>query len=132
MNKFFMSCLSCIKRTSLIGAALLLPQMVFAQSVSAPIRSADFVVAVVNSEPITNQEVQRLSQRLLRDARAQGVSTDNAEVKRLALDQLILEKIQVQQAAALGIVIDDAAIQQAEASVASNNCLLYTSDAADE
>jgi peptidyl-prolyl cis-trans isomerase SurA len=81
------------------------------------------VVAVVNSEPITNQEVQRLSQRMLREARAQGLSTDNTEAKRLALDQLILEKIQVQQATSLGIAVDDAAIQQAEAGVASNNQL---------
>jgi peptidyl-prolyl cis-trans isomerase SurA len=103
--------------------AFLLPHVAYAQPGSAPIRSADFVVAVVNSEPITNQEVQRLSQRMLREARAQGLSTDNTEAKRLALDQLILEKIQVQQATSLGIAVDDAAIQQAEAGVASNNQL---------
>jgi peptidyl-prolyl cis-trans isomerase SurA len=123
MNNFFMSCISWMKWASLFGAALLLPQMVSAQSSVTSIRSADFVVAVVNSEPITNQEVQRLSLRLLRDSRVQGLSTDSSETKRLALDQLIIEKIQVQQAVALGIAVDEAAIQQAEASVASNNQL---------
>ncbi len=118
-----MTCSSWMWWASWCVVAFLLPHVAYAQPGSAPIRSADFVVAVVNSEPITNQEVQRLSQRMLREARAQGLSTDNTEAKRLALDQLILEKIQVQQATSLGIAVDDAAIQQAEAGVASNNQL---------
>lgn len=118
-----MTCSSWMRWASWCVVAFLLPHVAYAQPGSAPIRSADFVVAVVNSEPITNQEVQRLSQRMLREARAQGLSTDNTEAKRLALDQLILEKIQVQQATSLGIAVDDAAIQQAEAGVASNNQL---------
>jgi peptidyl-prolyl cis-trans isomerase SurA len=60
---------------------------------------------------------------LLRDARAQGLSTGSDEAKRLALEQLINDKVQVQQGVSLGIVIDEAAINQAEASVASNNQL---------
>lgn len=108
---------------SIPAAVLLLPVSVSAQPSPLPVRSADFVVAVVNSEPITNQEVQALSVRLLRDARAQGVSTEHFEAKRLALEQLINEKVQIQQGVSLGIVIDDAALNQAEASVASNNQL---------
>ena len=94
-----------------------------AQPNALPMRSADFVVAVVNSEPITNQEVQALSLRLQRDARAQGQLANSSDTKQLALEQLINEKVQIQQAASLGVVVDDAAINQAEASVASNNQL---------
>jgi peptidyl-prolyl cis-trans isomerase SurA len=94
-----------------------------AQPSVLPVRSVDYVVAVVNSEPITNQEVQALSLRLQREARAQGSATHNAESKRLALDQLINEKAQIQQALSLGIVVDDAAINQAESGVANNNQL---------
>ena len=94
-----------------------------AQPSVLPIRSADFVVAVVNSEPITNQEVQALSLRLQRDARAQGQVPNISESKKLALEQLINDKVQIQQAASLGVVVDEAAINQAEASVASNNQL---------
>lgn len=108
---------------SLCGAAVWWPIWASAQSTPIPVRSADYVVAVVNSEPITNQEVQALSTRLLRDARAQGLSTGSDEAKRLALEQLINDKVQVQQGVSLGIVIDEAAINQAEASVASNNQL---------
>lgn len=108
---------------SLCGAALGWPISASAQSTPIPVRSADYVVAVVNSEPITNQEVQALSTRLLRDARAQGLSTGSDEAKRLALEQLINDKVQLQQGVSLGIVIDEAAINQAEANVASNNQL---------
>ena len=94
-----------------------------AQPSALPVRSVDYVVAVVNSEPITNQEVQALSLRLQREARAQGSATNIAEFKRLALDQLINEKAQIQQALSLGIVVDDAAINQAESGVANNNQL---------
>jgi len=94
-----------------------------AQPSTAPVRSADFVVAVVNSEPITNQEVQSLSLRLQRDARTQGLASNSSDSKKLALEQLINEKVQIQQAASLGITVDDAAINQAEAGVASNNQL---------
>lgn len=119
-----MSCCNSWRRwVSICGAVLLLPVSVSAQSTTLPVRSADFVVAVVNSEPITNQEVQALSVRLLRDARAQGLGTDSAEAKRLALEQLINEKVQIQQGISLGIAIDDAAINQAEAGVASSNQL---------
>jgi peptidyl-prolyl cis-trans isomerase SurA len=87
------------------------------------IRSADFIVAVVNSEPVTNQEVQTLGQRLQREAQAQGRPLDASEAKRLALEQLINEKAQIQQARDAGIVIDEEALNQAEAGVASNNQL---------
>lgn len=112
---------SWIRCAALIGAVLLMSPAAWTQSSTSPVRSADFVVAVVNSEPITNQEVQALSLRLLREARAQGLVADTAESKRLALDQLINEKAQIQQAIALGISVDDAAVNQAESNVANNN-----------
>lgn len=124
MNDFFKSSrFSWIRRLCLLGLVWGIPPALWAQASTLPVRSADFVVAVVNSEPITNQEVQALSLRLQREARAQGAALDGAEAKRMALEQLINELAQIQQAASLGIVIDDAAVNQAEAGVASNNQL---------
>lgn len=94
-----------------------------AQPSTVPVRSVDYVVAVVNSEPITNQEVQALSLRLQREARSQGIVSNNVDAKKLALEQLINEKAQIQQALSSGIVVDDAAINQAETGVANNNQL---------
>lgn len=89
----------------------------------AVIRSADFIVAVVNSEPITNQEVQSLVLRLQREAQARARPLDASEAQQLALEQLINDKAQIQQARDAGIVIDEEALDQAEASVAINNQL---------
>jgi len=115
--------------TSVCLAAAWLPLSASAQNptsaVSRPatIRSADFIVAVVNSEPITNKEVQSLALRLEREAQAQGRRVNAPEAKQLALEQLINDKAQLQQARDAGIVIDEDALDQAEAGVASNNQL---------
>ena len=82
-------------------------------------RQADFIVAVVNSEPITNQEVQALRKRLA--SSAAGRNTPAAELTRQALEQLINEKAQLQQARDNGIKIEEEAIDQAEMNVATNN-----------
>jgi len=93
-----------------------------AQAPTSIPRQADFIVAVVNSEPITNQEVQALRQRMTREAAGRGTSaTDTAQLARQALEQLINEKAQLQQARESGIKIDEDAIDQAEMNVATNN-----------
>ena len=128
MNKHFFT----VRASFAFGASVCLavacwPWLAHAQTPApsptpvAAIASADFIVAVVNSEPITNQEVQSLSLRLLRESTAQGRSVSAPESKQLALEQLINEKAQIQQATETGLVIDEAALDQAEASVAGNN-----------
>ena len=84
-------------------------------------RAADFIVAVVNSEPITNNEVQSFKLRLEKQA-APGSATPNAKVlAQQALEQLILEKAQLQQARENGIRIDEAEVDLAEANIARQN-----------
>ena len=102
-----------------LGLASLLCSTGAAAQSSIP-RSADFIVAVVNSEPITNQEVQALKLRLSRDGRTAPGATP-AELNRKALEQLINEKAQLQQARDAGIRIEDEAIDSAEMNVASNS-----------
>jgi peptidyl-prolyl cis-trans isomerase SurA len=88
------------------------------------VRQADFIVAVVNSEPITNREVQVLRQRLASEAAARGGNPPAAsELTRSAVEQLINEKAQLQHAREAGIKIDAEAIDQAEMNVASSNQL---------
>ena len=55
----------------LVGLALSSALAVRAQTATA-IRSADFIVAVVNSEPITNAEVQSMRLRLVRELGGRG------------------------------------------------------------
>jgi peptidyl-prolyl cis-trans isomerase SurA len=122
MNDHFSSVrsvgLSCI----LVLTSLLSSANLAAQNVSNIPRQADFIVAVVNSEPITNQEVQALRQRMAREASSRGASNvDTAQLNRQALEQLINEKAQLQQARENGIKIEEEAIDQAEMNVAANN-----------
>lgn len=92
-----------------------------AQTPTSIPRQADFIVAVVNAEPITNQQVQALRQRMVRESTSRGARTpDTAQLTRQALDQLINEKAQLQQARESGIKIDEDAIDQAEMNIAAN------------
>lgn len=94
-------------------------------AVRAPgVRSADFIVAVVNAEPITNVQVSTEVERIRRQLTAQRQSVPDAnELARRVLDQLISERVQLQLAREQGIKIDEPSIDQAEQSVASQNQL---------
>ncbi len=85
-------------------------------------RSADFIVAVVNSEPITNHEVQREVQRVAQQlAQQRRPAPDPRLLAQQVLQSLIDQKSQLQTARETGIQVDDAAIDQAEQSVARQN-----------
>ena len=103
-----------------IAASFLGANLVHAQS-NVKARSVDYIVAVVNSEPITNNEVQNLKLRLEKQLQP-GSATPNAQMlTQQALDQLINEKAQMQQARDNGIRIDDAEVDQTELNISRQN-----------
>lgn len=82
----------------------------------------DYIVAVVNSDPITNQEVQLEVKRVALQLAQQGKPTPApAELRRLVLERMINDRAQLQLARDTGIRIDAAAIDRAEQAVASQN-----------
>jgi peptidyl-prolyl cis-trans isomerase SurA len=84
--------------------------------------SADFVVAVVNSEPITNSEVHAAVQRVTEQLKAQRQPLPPAdEMRQAVLERLISDRAQLQLAAEYGIRIDDAAVDLAEQNLARQN-----------
>lgn len=86
------------------------------------VRPADYIVAIVNSEPLTNNEVRTRLTRVQHSLAAQGAAAPSREVlAREVLERLILEKILLQQARELGVRVDDYALDQAEQSVARQN-----------
>lgn len=112
----------CLVLTTLVG--LMLPMACAHAQTGLAIRSADFIVAVVNSEPVTNSEVQAMRNRMLRELASRRAPLPPAEqLTQQALDALINEKAQLQQAKDQGIKIEDDQIDQAEANVAANNQL---------
>ena len=85
-------------------------------------RSADFIVAVVNSEPITNNEVRTRMQRFEQQLSQQGQQLPpRAEFARQVLERLISEKAQLQVARENGVKIDETQVDQAEQTVARQN-----------
>jgi len=106
----------------LIALGLGLSTQAHAQS-AAKARAADFIVAVVNSEPITNNEVQGLRARLEKQLPPGSPMQDPKVLAQQALDQLIIEKAQLQIARENGIRIEDVEIDQAESNIARQNQL---------
>lgn len=85
-------------------------------------RQADFIVALVNSEPVTNNEVQGELQRLKQQlAQQRRTAPDDKELAHYALERLINDKTQLQMARESGIRIEEAAIDQAEQNIARQN-----------
>ena len=85
---------------------------------------ADFVVALVNSEPITNSELQSELQRVLQQLSQQRRPVpDKNELARQVLEQLIGDRIQLQLANQSGIRIDEAAVDLTEQNIARQNQL---------
>ena len=95
-----------------------------ASALSAPAQqsTADFIVALVNSEPITNNEVRQRLLRVEQQIAQEGTPMPARDVlAREVLEQIINERAQMQQATELGITVDEAAVTQAEQSIAAQN-----------
>lgn len=85
-------------------------------------QSADFIVAVVNSEPITNAQVQAAMRRVVLQLKQQQQTVPSAaELQEKVLERLINDRAQLQLARDMGIRMDDSAVDQAEASLAQQN-----------
>lgn len=107
----------------------------FAQALRVPVAPApessplnaqlpsDYIVALVNSEPITNQQVRLEMQRVLAQvAQAQPQRTvDTREVAAQVLERLINERAQLQLAREMGLKVEESAVDDAEQNIARQN-----------
>ena len=97
------------------------PQLGSLAPPAAP-RAADYIVAVVNSEPITNNEVRARAVRFEQQLTADGHAVPpRPELLKAVLERVISEKAQLQLAREVGIRVDEAMINQAEANFAAQN-----------
>ena len=93
-----------------------------ARAAEASPRSADYIVAVVNSEPITNNEVRARMARFERQLAQSGQPIPAPpEFARQVLERLISEKAQLQLARESGVKVEESTIDQAEQNVARQN-----------
>jgi peptidyl-prolyl cis-trans isomerase SurA len=88
---------------------------------SAAASGRDFIVAVVDTVPITNHEVNARVAQMRQQLTQQGRNVpETATLLRDALERLIGEKAQLQHAKETGVVVDDAALEQATARMAED------------
>lgn len=87
-------------------------------------RTVDYIVALVNSEPVTNNEVRARLLRVEQQLTQQGAALPaRAELARQVMEQLVNERAQLQQASEQGLRVDEATLARAEQSIASQNQL---------
>ncbi|MDO8773926.1 MAG: peptidylprolyl isomerase [Burkholderiaceae bacterium] len=97
------------------------PNSAATASSTAPIQ-ADYIVAIVNSEPVTNNEVRTRLIRFERRLAEQRVAMPpRAELVRDVLEDVISEKIQLQLARESGLKVDDRAVDAAVQDFANLN-----------
>ena len=85
-------------------------------------QQADYIVAVVNSEPITNNEVRLRTDRAVQQLSQQNIPLPPRDVLlKQVLERLISEKAQLQLAKENGIKVDDSSVDLAEQNVAKQN-----------
>jgi peptidyl-prolyl cis-trans isomerase SurA len=89
---------------------------------SSRTQQADFIVAVVNSEPVTNNEVRSKLLRAEQQLAQQGaVMPPRGELARQVLERVIGDKVQLQAAKVSGVRVDENAVAGAVESVAAQN-----------
>ena len=84
--------------------------------------SNDFIVALVNSEPITNAELENQIRQLIESRGPQSAPLPPAvELRTAVLERMIVERAQLQMARETNVRVDPAQIDQAEANIAAQN-----------
>jgi len=96
---------------------------------SAPERTSliDRIVAVVNSEVITQFDLTERVTRARRELRSRGIpEPDQNELQRQVLERMIVERVQLQLARETGLQIDDLQLDATIARIAESNNMPLT------
>jgi len=88
-------------------------------------RTADFIVALVNADPITNHDVRQRLRQVEQNIAQRNIANapPRAELARQVLEQLINERAQIQLATESGVRVTENDLDQAEQNIAAQNQL---------
>jgi peptidyl-prolyl cis-trans isomerase SurA len=146
----FASCLDSRLLASLVGLALAAPAMAQFQVPRAPqanpgtqsqqsqqqpaqktassnsaragVQSVDSIAVVVNSDIITNREVDERMAMVASRMKSQGITPPERDAfRKQLLERMIVDRAQVQLAKEVGIRVDDAMLDRAVAGIADQN-----------
>lgn len=107
---------------SLIAASLIS----HAALAAAPVE-VDRIVAVVNSDAITQSDLRQRLEQVTRQLNRQGTPLPPADVlEKQVLERLIIERLQIQLANETSLRVDDVTLERAIARIADNNKLSMT------
>ena len=126
-----------ISSRALLAAWVLLPTLSFAQAIITPVLSnpaprgrivlADRIVAVVNDEAITRQELDERLRNVRAQMRRQGTSPPTGEdFEKQVLDRMITDRAQIHFARESAIRVDDVTLDRAIARIAEENGMNVT------
>ncbi len=117
---------SLLSRAFLCVTVLATSVMASAQNSTSTI-SRDYIVAVVDSTPITNHDVNARVPTLRDQLKQQGRPIPpDAALLQIALERLIVEKALLQHAKEAGVSVEDEALDQAEQRMAAQNQISVT------
>jgi peptidyl-prolyl cis-trans isomerase SurA len=85
------------------------------------LRPGDYIAVIVNQELVTAGEVERRLERAQAEAGRGAKLPPEAELRRLALDALIDERVMITSARESGMKVDEPEIDRAVQSIASQN-----------
>jgi len=89
---------------------------------ASPVYLADAIIAVVNNEVITRQELVDRMQQMQQRMKSQGIALPPPqEFQRQLLERMIVDRAQLQLAKESGIRVDDAMLDRAVARIAEQN-----------
>ncbi len=99
----------------------------WAQAAKPRVITVDRIVAVINDEVVTQQELRARVDYAIDQLRRQGTPLPpRADIERQVVDRLINDKVQIQHARAIGMRVDDAELNKAIARIAAENKLSLT------
>lgn len=111
-------------RAAILAAALCGTTAAMGQAGDRALRIGDYIVAVVNSELVTANEVEQRAARVREEARRGNARLPPSDVLRKQLvDALIDERVLITYARDSGMKVDDVELDRAVASVAAQNKL---------
>lgn len=106
-------------------AALLLAALAsgaFAQGAApARVRTGDYIAVIVNQELVTAGEVERRVERAIAELGRSGKAPPEAELRKMALDALIEERVMITNAREIGVRVDEPEVDRAVQSIAMQN-----------